>query len=108
MSKKILLDANTVLRYLLDDIHDQYRSVKKAIENQNCFCILSTIQEVIYILEGYYQIPRSEISKNVALLKDIVEIEDEDVFVSAIQYYTESPKIDFVDCVMCLPKKQKC
>lgn len=68
---------------------------------------MSTIQEVIYILEGYYQIPRSEISKNVTLLKDIVEIEDEDVFVSAIQYYTENPKIDFVDCVMCGYQKNR-
>ena len=107
MAKKILLDANAILRYLLDDIHEQHLSVKKAIENRDCFCILSVMQEVVYILEAYYQVPRSEISSNLLPVKEIIEIEDEDVFVSAIQHYTETPKIDFADCIMCGYQKNR-
>ncbi|MBR4462476.1 MAG: PIN domain-containing protein [Erysipelotrichaceae bacterium] len=101
MDKSILLDANAVLRYLLDDVHDQHQTVKEAIESKNCVCILSTIQEVVYVLENYYHVPRKAIANALLPLKDLTEIEDEDVFVSALRYYLETPKIDFADCIMC-------
>ncbi len=101
MSRKVLLDANTVLRYLLDDIHEQHEKARETIENNDCVCILSSLQEVVYVMEGYYDIPRPKIVNALTGLSDIVQIEDEDVFVSALHYYAEKQKIDFVDCVMC-------
>ena len=107
MNKKTILDANAILRLLLDDVHVQCDTVKEIIESNDCFCVLSTIQEVVYVLEGYYEISRKEIKEKLIELSRVMEIEDEDIFVSAFQYYTETPKIDFADCIMCGYKKNR-
>ena len=95
------MDANAILRFLLDDNHQQHDIVKQTVEQRNCFFILSTIQEVVYILENYYNVPRIEIKNSLLPLTDIMEAEDEDIFVSAFHYYGETPKIDFADCILC-------
>ncbi len=101
MENNVLLDANAVLRFLMDDIHDQHLKVKEAIENSNCFLILPVVQEAVYVLEGYYSVPRDLIRKSFISFMDAVGIEDEDVYLKAFDYYTESPKLDFVDCILC-------
>ena len=101
MNKKTLLDANVIMRYLLDDNHEQNLTARETIENNECFTVLSVVQEVVYNLETLYDIPRKDIKTQFLTLSGIIEIEDDDVFMSAFQYYTETPKIDFVDCVIC-------
>ncbi len=101
MENSILLDANAVLRFLMDDIHDQHLKVKETIENRDCFLILPVVQEAVYVLEGYYNVPRELIRKSFIGFRDAVGIEDEDVYLKAFDYFTESPKLDFVDCILC-------
>ena len=107
MNKKVLLDTNAILRYLLDDIHEQNIIVTEKIESHDCFCILPVIQEAVYVLEGYYSVPRDIIKTQFLLLKNVIEIEDEDIFTSAFEYYTETPKIDFADCILCGYQKNR-
>lgn len=101
MENKILLDTNAILRFLLDDLHEQYEMTKQAIEDSDCILILPVVQEAVYVLEGYYNVPRDRIVQSFIDLKDAVMIEDEDVCLKAFEYYTEQPKLDFADCILC-------
>ena len=101
MQSKVVLDANAILRYLLDDIHEQYAAVQQTIENEDCCSILSVIQEAVYILENYYGAAREDIAAAFGTLADIIRIEDEDVCRRAFGYYVEIPKIDYVGCILC-------
>ena len=101
MGNSILLDTNAILRYLLDDDHQKHNQVRKLIEENDCCCILPVIQEAVYVLEGFYKVPRSDLSSTFTDLCEIIETEDEDVRLKAFEYYTQSPKIDFTGCLLC-------
>ena len=101
MENNILLDANAILRFLMDDVHDQHLKVKDTIENNDCFLILPVVQEAVYVLDGFYNVPRDLIRRSFTELKDAVRIEDEDVYLKAFDYFIETPKLDFVDCILC-------
>ena len=101
MENKLLLDANAILRYATDDIHEQHLIVKEAVENRDCYLILPVVQEAVYLLERYYNVSRDTISRFFIELKDAVGIEDEDVYLKAFDHFIETPKLDFVDCVLC-------
>ena len=101
MENNILLDANAILRFLMDDVHDQHLKVKDTIENNDCFLILPVVQEAVYVLDGFYNVPRDLIKQSFTELKDAVRIEDEDVYLKAFDYFIETPKLDFVDCILC-------
>jgi len=107
MKNNILLDTNAILRYLLDDIHDQHLKVKEIIENKECFTILSVIQEAVYILEKYYGISRLLINESLVGLNQIITVEDEDVYLRAFDYYVGKPKLDFVDCILCAYRSER-
>lgn len=105
MSRTVLLDTNAVLRFLLDDNHSQHLTVRQTIETEECWCILSVVQEAVYVLEGYYKVPREHITTAFLELKHVVKMEDEDIYCQAFQYYSESPKLDFADCLLCAYQK---
>ena len=101
MENRILLDANAIIRFLLDDIHAQHLEVKRIIKSRNCCLVLPVVQEATYVLNEYYGIPRDLIKKIFERFKEAMIIEDEDVYSKAFEYYVESPKLDFVDCLLC-------
>ena len=100
MENNVLLDANAILRFLLDDIHEQHEIIMDAIENKECIAVLPSVQEAVFVLEGYYGVPREEICQAFLGFKDIIKVEDEDVYVKAFDCYMEKPKLDFVDCIL--------
>lgn len=101
MNKPLLLDANAILRFLLDDNHAQYLQVREKITNDDCFTIPSVIQEAVYVLNGFYNVPREKIRDTFSAFFDIVQINEKDILIRALQIFTEKPKLDFVDCVLC-------
>lgn len=59
-----LLDANAVLRFLLQDNEEQFQQVKAIIRRRNCYVTLEVLAEVCYVLEGLYQVTREDIIIN--------------------------------------------
>ena len=105
MANEILLDANAILRLLLNDVAEQNAIVKEVIETKQCWAITSVIQECIYILEHYYNIPRDTIRDKFIDLKKAVHIENENLYEKSLDYYIQTPKLDFVDCLLCAYKE---
>ncbi|MBD5495420.1 MAG: type II toxin-antitoxin system VapC family toxin [Lachnospiraceae bacterium] len=59
-----MLDANAVLRFLLQDIEEQFQEVKAVIKRERCYVTLEVMAEVCYVLEGLYQVSREDIVDN--------------------------------------------
>ncbi len=93
-----LLDANAVLRFLLQDNEEQFQYVKKVIRNENCYVTLEVLAEVCYVLEGLYQVLREDIISNFRKLNNDVVILNADVLFRALEIFDKAPKLDFVDC----------
>lgn len=95
-----VLDANAVLRYLLEDIDEQYSIVKTAILSEQCLTTLEVIAEVCYVLDGVYGLSRNQIVDVLKKLCMDIRVENEDVLLRAFEIYGEVSKLDFVDCLL--------
>ncbi len=96
----IILDANAVLRYLLNDISDQHDKVEKTIRSSSCHVTLEVLTEATYVLEGVYAAPRSEICESFRKLCREISVQNVDVLLRALEIFDKPPKLDIVDCLM--------
>ena len=97
-SQKTLLDANAILRYLLEDNDAQAEQVAKAIE-AGAEVTCEVIAECVYVLSGVYGVPRQLIAECLGILLSEVSCRRKEVIASAIGLYSAST-FDFVDCVL--------
>lgn len=104
---KCLLDANAILRFLLQDTEEQFQYVRAAIRNKNCYITLEVLAEVCYVLEGLYQVSREDIVYNFRKLNNDVVILNADVLLRALEIFDKTPKLDFVDCLLYGYKMEK-
>ena len=106
-TNRCLLDANAVLRFLLQDNEEQFQYVKRSIRIEKCYVTLEVLAEVCYVLEGLYQVLREDIISNFRKLNNDVVILDADVLLRALEIFDKTPKLDFVDCLLYGYKKEK-
>ena len=92
MSK--ILDANAILRYLLNDIEEQAECVEEAIRSG-----AGTIPKVVYVLTGVYQCGRKEIADTLSVFLKEIDLVDKPVVMQALVYYHTS-NLDYVDCIL--------
>jgi predicted nucleic-acid-binding protein len=96
-----IVDANVILRYLLDDVKELADKATEVIEKETIHVLNEVLAEVIYVLEGVYELNRDEI-KDVILefaKFETVVLEDEELIIEALRKYSEI-KLDFVDCLL--------
>lgn len=96
-----IVDANILLRYLLNDHADHYEQAVGIIEGLNVYIPFEVFAEVVYVLEKLYNVPRGAV--NVAL-RTLISYEnistyDKDVLEKALQIFHKK-KIDFVDSLL--------
>ncbi|MCK8824321.1 PIN domain-containing protein [Fuchsiella alkaliacetigena] len=96
-----IIDANVILRYLLDDVEELADKASEIIEKDRVYILNEVLAEVIYVLEGVYELDRKEI-KDVLfefLGLETVVIEDKKLLFESLEKYLEI-KLDFVDCLL--------
>lgn len=93
-----LLDANAVLRYLLEDIQSQADVVAKTIE-AGAEVTVEVLAECVYVLSGVYHVGRSDIAESLGILLDEVACRRKRVAATALGLYSGS-SYDFVDCIL--------
>lgn len=93
-----LLDANAVLRYLLEDIQEQSDCVAETIE-AGAEVTVEVLAECVYVLSGVYHVSRSDIAESLGILLDEVTCRRKRVAAAALGLYRGS-SFDFVDCVL--------
>lgn len=104
-----ILDANAVLRFLLDDIPEQSKEVKLSIES-GALIGSEVIAECIYVLTSkkLYDIPRADAAHALKTLLTENDIScigaTREALLLALKYFSDT-KLDFVDCILAAQSK---
>ena len=65
-----LVDANIVLRFILNDNEILTKKAADIIKKNCLFCPFEIIAEIVYVLQKVYEVPRQEIKESlITLLK---------------------------------------
>ena len=101
MKNTIIVDANVILRYLLNDNQEQSKKAQNVLEEEKATIRYEVIAEVVYVLRGVYKVSRKEISQIIIdLLKpENICVKDKDTLRMALDYYSYK-KLDFVDLIL--------
>lgn len=97
----VLIDANIVLRYLLDDHDVLSAKAAEILESQTAMLPIEAACKVVYVLQKVYQVERPVTAEQLAALLNghIITIEKADVFIAALAYYGQT-RLDFVDTLL--------
>lgn len=95
-----ILDANAVLRFLLQDNEKQFQQIRTIVQSKSCYVTLEVLAEVCYVLEGVYQVTREDIASNFRKLNNDVVILNADILLRGLEIFDKTPKLDFVDCLL--------
>lgn len=94
----VLIDANVILRYLLNDNSAQYEVANHLIE-MGCCTTSEVLAEVVYVLMKVYKVARADAAAALFSLLKKVEIENGIAVIYATKLFMES-SLDFVDCLL--------
>jgi predicted nucleic-acid-binding protein len=106
MSKRLLVDTNLIIRYLVQDHEKHARAAGKLFDacdrGEVVIAILSAVlAECVFVLESFYQHPRGKIAE--ALEKLIsspgIDISGMAIHLDALHRYGKT-KLHFVDCLI--------
>lgn len=96
-----IVDANMILRYLLNDHKSHFIKSKEIIEHRKIYIPMEVLAEVVYVLEKIYEIPSGRISYTLTELLAYQNISTADKAVSyeSLNIY-KNENIDFVDSLL--------
>ncbi|WP_312810243.1 PIN domain-containing protein [Sedimentibacter sp.] len=96
-----IVDANVVLRYLLNDNDELSRKAADILENDEIFIPNEVIAEIVYVLQKVYTVKNDEISN---ILLNLLQYENLNVYnievVKEAFVLFSNRKIDFVDTLL--------
>ena len=100
------MDTNIVLRYLLNDVPEQFAVAKQVFDElrtseRTAILLESVLAECVYVLKLYYKVPKDELAEmldNVLRYPGIVNT-DKSSLREALKLYAAN-NIDFVDCIL--------
>lgn len=97
----IIIDANIILRYLLNDHPQLSQQATQIIENQSVSVPIEVICEVVYVLYKVYQIPKKEIQQQITSLLDenLISMDKLEVVKYALLSFAND-NIDIVDAIL--------
>ena len=93
-----LIDANVILRYLLNDNHEMSQRAKAIIDG-GAHTKPEVIAEVVYVLKGVYHATRADIRTFIKELLNTVFCVEGDKVSYAVDMYADTT-LDFVDCLL--------
>lgn len=105
MHYDFILDANVIIQYLVAEDEMQFQKSCEVMNHYRCYVTVQILCEVIYILLKRYEVPREEIVESLIELRELIEIENYDIFYEASQAFREKPKLDISDCILFAYKK---
>jgi predicted nucleic-acid-binding protein len=96
-----IVDANIILRYLLQDAQQFLEQARGKIEDQNIFIPNEVIAGVVYVLEKVYKVERAHILGSLQNLLSYSNIRthDRNILIETLKLYSEI-KVDFVDALL--------
>ena len=93
-----LIDTNVILRFILNDNSEMAQRASEVIAS-GAYTKPEIIAEVVYVLKSVYSMPKEKIKSVIHGLSDIIQIENSDSVVYAIDLFSHT-SLDFVDCLL--------
>ena len=99
MQKVASLDANCLLRFVLNDLPEQANAVGEAIKASNSLHIADlALVEFVYVLEKQYLLARTTVVSHLEFLMAIPKLNcNRTLFTGVLADYVSSPKVSFTD-----------
>lgn len=96
-----IVDANIILRYILNDSEDLSEEAAKLLEDNEIFVPNEVIAEIVYVLEKVYKVENKEISIVLMELFDFgnFHLNNSEIVYEALKVYSKR-KLDFVDTLL--------
>ena len=94
-----LIDANVILRYLLNDHPEMSQKANAIISSGNAYTKPEVISEVVYVLKKVYQMEKDAIQAAICSLLDEISCTERGCVLCATNIYA-SISLDFVDCML--------
>jgi len=96
-----IVDANVILRYILNDNEDFSETSAKILENHTIYIPFEIVAEVVYVLEKVYGVKRREIHSSISDLVAYPNIDtyDSGILSEALSLF-KSSQLDFVDTLI--------
>lgn len=96
-----IVDANVVLRYILDDHEELSAQAKTIIDNHTVEVPVEVLAEVVYVLTGVYHVNRQEITGGLIQFFNNTGcvLPHRNIVYKAFEFYGKS-SLDFVDCIL--------
>ncbi|MCL2245287.1 MAG: type II toxin-antitoxin system VapC family toxin [Treponema sp.] len=95
------IDANIVLRYLMNDHTDNSPKAKEIIEKNSVEIPIEVLCEVVYVLTGYYRINRQNVSNELNRFFESTNcnLAHREAVLKGLEYFGKHG-LDFVDCIL--------
>ena len=93
-----IVDANIILRYLLDD-HPEMSEMAKELILSGAHTTAEILAEVVYVLKGVYHVDRHDIAATLEAFLQEISIGHKAAVTYAFRLYGKS-SLDFVDCLL--------
>ncbi|MEI6306134.1 MAG: PIN domain-containing protein [Deltaproteobacteria bacterium] len=96
------IDANIILRYLLEDDPGLSKRAAIILEHQDVHVPFEVLSEVVYVMQGVYKASRQNISEVLSrfLMLPNISTTNTPVAIEALKLY-EAKGLDFVDALLC-------
>ena len=95
----ILLDANIILRYLLNDHEEMALQAEKYILEENAAVTTEVVAEVVYVLKRVYSVDRAETAAVISKFLHMVNSSEAEILQEGLRTYADTT-LDFVDCLL--------
>ena len=106
MTKKLILDTNAILRFILNDVPPQYKEVVDLIIKAKSKKILLFIPEIVvfeiaFTLKSYYEYSKETVLNVLESLlsAEYMEVENKQTLLNALKVYRET-NLQLVDCYL--------
>lgn len=94
----LLVDANVILRYLMNDHEEMSQQAKAAIAG-GAYTTAEVLAEVVYVLVGVYKAERAEVCEWLTQFLDEISMENKTAIQYALRVFAKT-SLDFVDCIL--------
>jgi len=95
------IDANIILRYILNDHAELSPKAKVIIEQHTVEVPIEVLCDVVYVLTGHYKIDRQNVSTELKRFFDLTQcaLSHREAVLQGLDYFGKN-SLDFVDCVL--------
>ena len=100
---KVLIDANALLRYLLNDLPDQADRVERLLDEAErgelrLITHAHIVAELVWVLSSYYKVPRERVRQQVEAIVHTpgLEVDEHALVLSALRDFAEK-NVDYID-----------